>query len=581
MYRKLSLFVGIEFGLACLLGLQGCRIDPEANAEPPAPVDTLVGCNESEETRIRYEASSVGFGESCASEVQTRSCQTGQWSPNNFSFISCKAADPVPCGDSPHGTIATRIRYQESYVLSPLSCVSQVQSTICENGKWADWGPDEYQFDSCSSANRDCDGTPDGGQQAQVRFKDSSVAFGQSCISETQTRVCDGGIWSSWAPTNFQETACVVQPNPDKDGDGIQNQSDNCSDVANPTQSDTDSDGIGNACDFIDHSQMDLIFDTLEPVKYVYFGRFLQTYKIENDSPVQMVFDLPSKSMILNKSLTGQYAPQVNSALALAFGNGFLFDFSTISSGLIRAFYDRNGTYKSKTDVYSKDVSFNSHTFAISNNTYYCYLIFDGSSTKFINYDGTIINLPFGNYNELNQIHSIDKDRTIIKYSDSSLQSLFINKGKVQTMKPFVGQVFPKGPDAFMIAAGKNVRIVGNDLITKESFYHPTSGYHSNESSMVYFNGEWIKVFEVYEGFDVFVYDLELNPIRTFYVKVDNLNTYAGFGVQAIKAIQTSKDILTIVISGLGPEAKDYYAGGVYYDRYQLVEIYPYPEFRQ
>lgn len=38
-------------------------------------------------------------------------------------------------------------------------------------------------------------------------------------------------------------------PNPDRDGDGIDNASDNCPDVANPDQTDTDGDGIGDACD--------------------------------------------------------------------------------------------------------------------------------------------------------------------------------------------------------------------------------------------------------------------------------------------------------------------------------------------
>ena len=37
--------------------------------------------------------------------------------------------------------------------------------------------------------------------------------------------------------------------NPDRDGDGVNNDVDNCPDVANPDQADSDNDGIGNVCD--------------------------------------------------------------------------------------------------------------------------------------------------------------------------------------------------------------------------------------------------------------------------------------------------------------------------------------------
>ena len=36
---------------------------------------------------------------------------------------------------------------------------------------------------------------------------------------------------------------------PDKDGDGVANGVDNCPEVANPDQTDTDGDGTGDACD--------------------------------------------------------------------------------------------------------------------------------------------------------------------------------------------------------------------------------------------------------------------------------------------------------------------------------------------
>jgi hypothetical protein len=78
-------------------------------------------------------------------------------------------------------------------------------------------------------------------------------------------------------------TPALAGPPPDFDGDGVADDSDNCSDDVNPAQDDTDADDCGNRCDadynnngfvnFLDFSQfsaafgkMDLEKDHTEPV---------------------------------------------------------------------------------------------------------------------------------------------------------------------------------------------------------------------------------------------------------------------------------------------------------------------------
>ena len=47
----------------------------------------------------------------------------------------------------------------------------------------------------------------------------------------------------------FDNVSLTVDTDPDRDGDGVPNASDNCTDVANPDQFDSNADGFGNACD--------------------------------------------------------------------------------------------------------------------------------------------------------------------------------------------------------------------------------------------------------------------------------------------------------------------------------------------
>lgn len=64
----------------------------------------------------------------------------------------------------------------------------------------------------------------------------------ESCWAEIEAT-------SVWVTVTDDGDPCVITPCTDTDGDGICNVIDNCSELANLTQTDTNSDGFGNACD--------------------------------------------------------------------------------------------------------------------------------------------------------------------------------------------------------------------------------------------------------------------------------------------------------------------------------------------
>lgn len=55
--------------------------------------------------------------------------------------------------------------------------------------------------------------------------------------------------WINFAPSGVNMTTSWSQTPVDTDGDGINDVDDNCSAIANPSQTDTDGDGFGDACD--------------------------------------------------------------------------------------------------------------------------------------------------------------------------------------------------------------------------------------------------------------------------------------------------------------------------------------------
>jgi hypothetical protein len=136
---------------------------------------------------VAYQSSTVAYGQSCAS--QTRTCTNGTLT-GSYAFASCNAGAPGSClfdGQSvAHGQTVTA--YQSSTVGYGQSCISQ--SRVCTNGTLSG----SYTYGSCnanSAASCLFNGQTVAHGGSVTAYQASTVAFGQSCAS--QTRVCNNG----------------------------------------------------------------------------------------------------------------------------------------------------------------------------------------------------------------------------------------------------------------------------------------------------------------------------------------------------------------------------------------------------
>ena len=190
-----------------------CQVEPEE-----APCGNL-DSGESE-TRVRYETSSVPFGQACAMQTQTRTCNNGalsDFTPNNFTVVNCSPEPPANCGEVAHGASQTRTRYMTATVPNGESCVEQVQTQSCTNGVLSAFSPNTATFENCTqdappTPPASCGSIAHGDSESRTRYETTSVPFVGSCSSETQTRSCSDGELSEWSPANFSEVNCDPKP---------------------------------------------------------------------------------------------------------------------------------------------------------------------------------------------------------------------------------------------------------------------------------------------------------------------------------------------------------------------------------
>ena len=163
--------------------------------------------------RSMYQTPTVPFGELCVEETQTRLCTAGKWGAWSGSLTepACEPELPKACDGTPHGETGSRVMYQATSVPYGGTCVVEAQSRLCTNGNWSSWSG-TYRAPTCVvEAAADCNGTPHLGIETRDMYESASVPYGATCSSEAQTRVCDNGTWSSWNGT-FAASVCVVEP---------------------------------------------------------------------------------------------------------------------------------------------------------------------------------------------------------------------------------------------------------------------------------------------------------------------------------------------------------------------------------
>jgi hypothetical protein len=157
-------------------------------------------------TVTAFRSATVPYGQTCVSE--TRTCSNGVLS-GSYSFSSCQVDAPLACTFNGQ-TLASGsgiIAYSTSDVPYGQTCSSQTRT--CTNGVLSG----TYAYASCHAdppANCVFNGQTVLHTASIVAYADQTIGYGQSCASYAQTRTCQNGVLSGWAPFS----SCAVFPNP-------------------------------------------------------------------------------------------------------------------------------------------------------------------------------------------------------------------------------------------------------------------------------------------------------------------------------------------------------------------------------
>lgn len=211
--------------------------------------------------RWRYASARVNFDQLCELEVQSRTCNDGTLSAfsGTFTETGCEVNPPASCGDTAHGASQRGTFYRDASVAYGDECVPVSSYRSCWNGTFGPWSSGMFVHESCTvAAPADCGSVAHGQAENRVVFESSTVAFGASCVSEEQSRICNNGGFNAWSGS-YRAPSCVVLPDPcvDEDGDGhgrdcaagpdCDDRSAACHDECKSFLVDADGDGYGAA----------------------------------------------------------------------------------------------------------------------------------------------------------------------------------------------------------------------------------------------------------------------------------------------------------------------------------------------
>ena len=88
--------------------------------------------------------------------------------------------------------------------------LEQLETETSESGKTTDDTADDTKIEDISLS---CNQISDGESESRTSYKDISVPFGSTCLSESQTRLCNGGSFSDWSGS-FTNATCIVLADP-------------------------------------------------------------------------------------------------------------------------------------------------------------------------------------------------------------------------------------------------------------------------------------------------------------------------------------------------------------------------------
>jgi len=174
----------------------------------------------------------IDCGGSCLDCANGESCRLDSDCVNDFCNSSNKCASPS-CDDDVRNGRETDV-----------DCGGNCRS--CDVNKYCSKDSD-CKTNNCDASTEKCAETVDSCENNRLDVDETDTDCGGSCPGCGVGEDCDSDS-DCISTTECKNGECTLKP-VDSDGDGIDDDTDNCQDNANADQADVDSDGIGDACD--------------------------------------------------------------------------------------------------------------------------------------------------------------------------------------------------------------------------------------------------------------------------------------------------------------------------------------------